>query len=200
MRRKCARADLPLSVPALLAELDGIGETILLYQSERGRPRARHTITKMTPPNSASTRSSTSTATPPTLTWAVHQPKTENCWTSRNQSRTTRSLETRARAFHGLHADFGGSALPAPHPTGQDLSRRRRLRLMLRTVQSLPPSRAFDTALQHRAFPPNAGSLLPGFLATTRTGLSPASDDELTTTDHLQQVTSSLLGARRARG
>jgi transposase len=49
MRRECTRAGLPLSVPALLAELDGIGETILLYQGERGRPRARHTITKMTP-------------------------------------------------------------------------------------------------------------------------------------------------------
>ena len=49
MRRECARAGLSLSVPALLAELDGIGETILLYQGQRGRPRARHTITKMTP-------------------------------------------------------------------------------------------------------------------------------------------------------
>jgi hypothetical protein len=49
MRRECARAGLPLSVPALLAELDGIGETILLYQGERGRPRTHHTITKMTP-------------------------------------------------------------------------------------------------------------------------------------------------------
>jgi hypothetical protein len=49
MRRECARAGLALSVPALLAELEGIGETILLYQGERGRPRARHTITKMTP-------------------------------------------------------------------------------------------------------------------------------------------------------
>jgi transposase len=49
MRRECARAGLSLSVPALLAELDGIGETVLLYQGDRGRPRARHTITKMTP-------------------------------------------------------------------------------------------------------------------------------------------------------
>ncbi len=49
MRRECARAGLSLSVPALLAELEGIGETVLLYQGERGRPRARHTITKMTP-------------------------------------------------------------------------------------------------------------------------------------------------------
>ena len=38
-----------MSVPRLLAELEGIGETVLLYQGERGRPRARHTITKLTP-------------------------------------------------------------------------------------------------------------------------------------------------------
>jgi transposase len=49
MRRECARAGLSLSVPAMLAELDSIGETVLLYQGERGRPRARHTITRMTP-------------------------------------------------------------------------------------------------------------------------------------------------------
>jgi transposase len=49
MRRECTYAGLPLSVPALLAELEGIGETILLYQGERGRPRTRHTITRMTP-------------------------------------------------------------------------------------------------------------------------------------------------------
>jgi hypothetical protein len=49
MRRECTRAGLPLSVPAMLTELDGIGETVLLYQGERGRPRARHNITKMTP-------------------------------------------------------------------------------------------------------------------------------------------------------
>jgi hypothetical protein len=49
MRREATRAGLSPSVPALLAELDSIGETILLYPAERGRPRARHTITKMTP-------------------------------------------------------------------------------------------------------------------------------------------------------
>jgi len=49
MRREADRAGLSLSVPALLAELEGIGETVLLYQGERGRPRARHTITTMTP-------------------------------------------------------------------------------------------------------------------------------------------------------
>ncbi len=49
MRREATRAGLSLSVPALLAELENIGETIQLYQGERGRPRARHTITRMTP-------------------------------------------------------------------------------------------------------------------------------------------------------
>jgi transposase len=49
MRRETTRAGLPLSVPALLADLEGIGETVLLYPGERGRPRARRTITRMTP-------------------------------------------------------------------------------------------------------------------------------------------------------
>ena len=39
MRREATRAGLALSVPALLAELEGIGETVLLHQGERGRPR-----------------------------------------------------------------------------------------------------------------------------------------------------------------
>jgi transposase len=47
MRREAERAGLRLSVPALLGELAGIGETVLLYQGERGRPRARHMITRM---------------------------------------------------------------------------------------------------------------------------------------------------------
>src|SRR5713226_3165933 len=50
---------------------------------------------------------------------------------------------------------------------------------MLRTAQSLPPDGAFDAGLRRRAFPPDAASLLPGLLAATRTGLSPAGDDEL---------------------
>jgi len=50
---------------------------------------------------------------------------------------------------------------------------------MLRTAQSLPLYRAFDAALRRRAFPPDTGSLLPGPLAATRTGLSPVGDDEL---------------------
>ena len=57
---------------------------------------------------------------------------------------------------------------------------------MLRTAQLLPLTRAFDTALRRRAFPPDAGSLLPGPLAATRTGLTPAGNDELPTeSDHV---------------
>src|SRR3954463_12775708 len=68
---------------------------------------------------------------------------------------------------------------------------------MLRTVQSLPPDRAFDTGLRPDPFPDRAASLLPGLLAVTRTGLPPASDDELTTTDQPPtRSTSCLLGPR----
>jgi hypothetical protein len=49
MRRQAHRAGLHLSVPALLAELEAIQETVLLYQGDRGRPRARHMITRMNP-------------------------------------------------------------------------------------------------------------------------------------------------------
>src|SRR6185437_6515260 len=69
---------------------------------------------------------------------------------------------------------------------------------MLRTAQSLPQEWAFDTGLRPRPFPDEAASLLPGPLAATRTGLTPASDDELTTQDQPPtRPTSCLLGARQ---
>ena len=49
MRLKARRAGLDLSVRVLLGELAGIGETILLYQAERGRPRAHRMLTDTTP-------------------------------------------------------------------------------------------------------------------------------------------------------
>jgi hypothetical protein len=67
---------------------------------------------------------------------------------------------------------------------------------MLRTAQSLPPTVAFDAGLRPRPYPDEAASLLPGLLAATRTGLTPAGDDELTTKDQLHTTTSSLLSAR----
>ncbi len=49
MRLKAHRGGLDLSVRELLAELAGIGETVLLYQAERGRPRAHRMLTDTTP-------------------------------------------------------------------------------------------------------------------------------------------------------
>ena len=43
-----------------------------------------------------------------------------------------------------------------------------------------PPNGAFDAGLRPGPFPGQTASLLPGLLAATRTGLSPAGDDELT--------------------
>src|SRR5215210_2035955 len=66
---------------------------------------------------------------------------------------------------------------------------------MLRTAQSLPQEWAFDTGLRPRPFPDEATSLLPGPLAATRTGLTPASDDELTTQDQPPTRSTSCLWA-----
>jgi transposase len=48
MRLKARRAGLDLSVRVLLAQLAGIGETVLLYQGDRGRPKARRMTTDLT--------------------------------------------------------------------------------------------------------------------------------------------------------
>lgn len=49
MRREAAQAGINMSVRELLATLAGIQETVLLYQGDTGRPRARHMLTDMTP-------------------------------------------------------------------------------------------------------------------------------------------------------
>jgi transposase len=48
MRLKATRAGLRMSVRELLAELAGIGETVLIYPAERGRPKARRMLTETT--------------------------------------------------------------------------------------------------------------------------------------------------------
>jgi len=48
MRRTAARAGLHLSVRELLARLAGIGETVLIYPSTGGRPKARRMTTELT--------------------------------------------------------------------------------------------------------------------------------------------------------
>src|SRR5215212_10236888 len=67
---------------------------------------------------------------------------------------------------------------------------------MLRTARSLPPDRAFDAGLRPDPFPDRAASLLPGLLAATRTGLTPAGDDELKTKVNYTSPPPGPLGAR----
>lgn len=49
MRHRTRQAGLHLSVRALLDELAGIQETVLLYQGDKGRPKARRMLTQTTP-------------------------------------------------------------------------------------------------------------------------------------------------------
>jgi transposase len=49
MRHAAARAGLPMPVRELLGQLAGIGETVLLYQGGRGRPRAHRLLTETSP-------------------------------------------------------------------------------------------------------------------------------------------------------
>ncbi len=53
MRYRARQAGLDLSVRALLDELAGIGETVLLYQGEKGRLRARRMLAETSPTQDA---------------------------------------------------------------------------------------------------------------------------------------------------
>ena len=79
--------------------------------------------------------------------------------------------------FHGLHPEGRGSALPYPAYAGTFTARQASLDAADRSVA--PPKGLLTLHFRRRAFPPGAGSLLPGPLAVTRTGLTPAGDDEL---------------------
>src|SRR6266702_6472118 len=48
MRRQAERASLHLSVRELLGQLAAIGETVLIYPSTGGRPKARRMTTELT--------------------------------------------------------------------------------------------------------------------------------------------------------
>ena len=48
MRRRARQAGLDLSVRELLSQLAGIGETVLIYPSTGGRPKARRMTTELT--------------------------------------------------------------------------------------------------------------------------------------------------------
>jgi len=49
MARETQRAGISMSVRELLSKLQGIEETVLLYQGARGRARARTMLTEMDP-------------------------------------------------------------------------------------------------------------------------------------------------------
>ena len=49
MVREAQQSGLDMSVRRLLSTLGAIEETVLLYQGERGRPRARRMLTEMDP-------------------------------------------------------------------------------------------------------------------------------------------------------
>jgi transposase len=49
MRRQATQAGMPLSVRALIDTLVGIGETVLVFPSSGGRPKARRMLTETTP-------------------------------------------------------------------------------------------------------------------------------------------------------
>jgi hypothetical protein len=53
MRRQATQAGLSLSVRALLDTLAGIQETVLIYPSTGGRPKARRVLTQTTPEQDA---------------------------------------------------------------------------------------------------------------------------------------------------
>jgi hypothetical protein len=75
--------------------------------------------------------------------------------------------------------------LRARHPLvpairrGQVTTRQASLHVTDRTV-ARPRTGVLDAGLRPRPFPDDTASLLPGLLTATRTGLAPASDDELT--------------------
>jgi hypothetical protein len=48
MRRRARQAGLDLPVRALLGQLAGIGETVLIYPSAGGRPKARRMAAELT--------------------------------------------------------------------------------------------------------------------------------------------------------
>ena len=82
------------------------------------------------------------------------------------------------RSFRGLRRERLGSALPSSHlAAGTLTARQASLDAADRSVA--PPERALDAGLRPDPFPGRAASLLPGLLAATRTGLSPAGGDEL---------------------
>ena len=82
--------------------------------------------------------------------------------------------------FHGLHPEFGGSALPARAFAGRTSNDTAGFASCCGRI--IAPSAGLSTLGSDLAQSRRAASLLPGVLETTRTGLPPAGGDELTNT------------------
>ena len=131
MRRQTKQAGLDLSVRELLATLAGIGETVLIYPSTGGRPKARRMLTETTPTQKQLiSTSSTSTGGPRQLrSYTYPSPKPPA--TSGNSIHNKGTSETRARAHdvmcrlatrstHGM----GGWTRSWSRPTGAQRANR----------------------------------------------------------------------------
>ena len=90
MRRKAAQAGLDLSVRALLDQLAGIGETVLLYQGDRGRPGPPHAHRDHPRPGQAHRGLRPRPLRPQTLRWVIHP--TSPCTTADQHIRSQDQL------------------------------------------------------------------------------------------------------------
>jgi hypothetical protein len=99
--------------------------------------------------------------------------------------------------------DAARLSLP-PTPTGQAAITTRQVSRDAADRSVAPPYRALDAGLRPGPFPDRPASLLPGLLAATRTGLTPAGGDELMLEqlldDYLQRWAHSQKCCKFARG
>ena len=96
MRLKARRAGLDLSVRALLGELAGIDETILLYQAERASPGPPHAHRHHIAPGQAQRHLRPRPLRAQALTWVIHQSSPSTTADQRKQDQDQLIPETRA--------------------------------------------------------------------------------------------------------
>src|SRR6185312_2913964 len=114
--------------------------------------------------------------------------KIRSQWSQAHGRRQAFTVISAAR--HSLH----------PHPHGRRPLTTPQASLHAADRIFAPPCRAFDAGLRPHPFPDEAASLLSGHLAATRTGLTPASDDELTNSKSPTKATPRSAGRTKDRG
>jgi hypothetical protein len=78
MRRHAAQAGLDMPTRELLTTLADIGETVMIYPSTGGRPKARRMLTEMTRSSSTCSSCSVLPVTPPRLGHTTQPPPTSH--------------------------------------------------------------------------------------------------------------------------